>query len=82
MRDVGTGEASVSQAATRSLTEAMAGTGLVAVVVVDRVADAAPLAEILTSSLSGGAVATWAWVSLAIWAVAAPVAAASLFRWE
>lgn len=50
MRDVGTGEASVSQAATRSLTEAMAGTGLVAVVVIDRVSDAAPLAEILVGA--------------------------------
>jgi ABC-2 type transport system permease protein len=43
---------------------------------------AAPLAEILTGSLGAGSVATWAWVSLAAWAVAAPVAAALLFRWE
>lgn len=43
---------------------------------------AAPLAEVLTGSLGGGSVATWAWVSLAVWAVAAPIAAASLFRWE
>lgn len=44
---------------------------------------AAPLAEIVTSSLSaGGTVEVWAWASLGIWAVAAPVAAAALFRWE
>jgi ABC-2 type transport system permease protein len=43
---------------------------------------AAPLAEILTGSLSGAPVASWAWVSLTVWAVAAPIAAASLFRWE
>jgi ABC-2 type transport system permease protein len=44
---------------------------------------AAPLAEIITGSLSiDGSVAGWAWVSLSVWAVAAPVAAATLFRWE
>ena len=44
---------------------------------------AAPLAEILTGSLiAGEQVAGWAWLSLGIWAVAAPVAAAALFRWE
>jgi ABC-2 type transport system permease protein len=44
---------------------------------------AAPLAEIITGSLSiDGSVAGWAWVSLGVWAVAAPVAAATLFRWE
>lgn len=43
---------------------------------------AAPLAEVLTSSLSGAPVAGWAWVSLGCWAVAAPVAAALSFRWE
>ena len=30
----------------------------------------------------GGTVGTWAWISLTAWAVAAPVAAALLFRWE
>lgn len=50
---------------------------------VAKVLPAAPLAEIVTSSLSaGGTVEGWAWVSLGIWAVAAPVAAAALFRWE
>lgn len=44
---------------------------------------AAPLAEVLTGSLiEGASVASWAWVSLAVWALAAPVAAAMLFRWE
>ena len=44
---------------------------------------AAPLAEIIIGSLTAGAsVAGWAWSSLGIWAVAAPVAAAALFRWE
>ena len=48
-----------------------------------KVLPAAPLAEIVTSSLSvDGTVEGWAWVSLGIWAVAAPVAAAALFRWE
>jgi len=44
---------------------------------------AAPLAEIIIGSLTvGGSVAPWAWVSLSCWAVIAPLAAASLFRWE
>jgi ABC-2 type transport system permease protein len=44
---------------------------------------AAPLAEVLTGSLiEGASVAGWAWISLGAWAVAAPLAAASLFRWE
>ena len=43
---------------------------------------AAPLAEILTGSLGGGGVAGWAWISLTVWAVVAPVAAGLLFRWE
>ncbi len=43
---------------------------------------AAPLAEILTGSLGPGGVAGWAWVSLGIWAVVAPLAATLLFRWE
>ena len=48
-----------------------------------KVLPAAPLAEILTGSLiEGGTVAGWAWVSLTAWAIAAPLAAAALFRWE
>ena len=48
-----------------------------------KVLPAAPLAEILTGSLiEGASVAGWAWVSLAAWAIAAPVAAAALFSWE
>jgi ABC-2 type transport system permease protein len=48
-----------------------------------KVLPAAPLAEVLTGSLIDGAsVAGWAWVSLTAWAVAAPLAAAALFRWE
>ena len=50
---------------------------------VSKVLPAAPLAEILTGSLiEGGSVGTWAWISLGLWAVAAPLAAAALFRWE
>ncbi len=49
---------------------------------VAKVLPAAPLAEILTGSLGGGGVATWAWVSLTAWAVVAPIAAALTFRWE
>ena len=53
------------------------------VAAVAKVLPAAPLAEILTGSLvEGGSVGSWAWVSLACWALAAPVAAAVLFRWE
>ncbi len=44
---------------------------------------AAPLAEILTGSLiDGGTVGSWAWISLTAWAIAAPLAAAAMFRWE
>ncbi len=48
-----------------------------------KVLPAAPLAEILTGSLiDGGTVGAWAWISLGVWAVVAPLAAAVLFRWE
>jgi ABC-2 type transport system permease protein len=53
-----------------------------AVATVAKALPAAPLAEILTASLSGATPAGWAWLSLGLWAVVAPVAAASLFRWE
>lgn len=53
-----------------------------AVATIARALPAAPLAEILTGSLGDGSVAGWAWVSLGIWAVAAPIAAAAWFRWE
>jgi ABC-2 type transport system permease protein len=44
---------------------------------------AAPLAETLTAALTDGQTASArAWIVLAVWAVAAPAAAASLFRWE
>jgi len=44
---------------------------------------AAPLTEVITGSLvEGRSVPGWAWVSLTLWAVAAPVAASALFRWE
>jgi len=53
------------------------------VAAVAKVLPAAPLAEVLTGSLvEGGSVGLWAWVSLTCWALAAPVAAAALFRWE
>ena len=54
-----------------------------AVAAVARALPAAPLAEVLTGSLiEGGSVGTWAWVTLGVWAVVAPVAAAVSFRWE
>lgn len=53
------------------------------VAAVSKVLPAAPLAEVLTGSLiAGQSVAGWAWISLGAWAVAAPLAAAALFRWE
>jgi ABC-2 type transport system permease protein len=53
------------------------------VAAVAKLLPAAPLTEVITGSLvAGGAVAGWAWVSLGIWALAAPLAAAVLFRWE
>lgn len=54
-----------------------------AVATVAKVLPAAPLAEVLTGSLiEGRAVAGWAWISLVAWALLAPVAAATAFRWE
>jgi ABC-2 type transport system permease protein len=48
-----------------------------------RLLPAAPLAEVLTGSLvPGSSVAGWAWLSLGLWAVAAPALAAATFRWE
>lgn len=53
------------------------------VAAVAKVLPAAPLAEVLTGSfIEGRTVAGWAWVSLGLWAVLAPVAAASFFKWE
>lgn len=53
------------------------------VATIARVLPAAPLAEVLTGSLiDGGVVGSWAWISLGAWAVAAPLAATALFRWE
>jgi ABC-2 type transport system permease protein len=53
------------------------------VAAVARVLPAAPLTEVLTGSLiQGQSVAGWAWPTLAIWAIAAPVAAALTFRWD
>ena len=48
-----------------------------------RLGPAAPLTEIITGSLSAGdAVPAWAWPTLAVWAVLAPVVAITTFRWE
>jgi ABC-2 type transport system permease protein len=48
-----------------------------------RLLPAAALAEVLNGSLAPGAmVAAWAWPTLAVWAVLAPIAAALAFRWE
>ncbi len=43
---------------------------------------ASALSDALHGTLSATAVPTRAWVVLALWAVAAPVAAATTFRWE
>jgi len=44
---------------------------------------AAALVEATTGSLiTGRSVGTWAWVSLTLWAVAAPLAAVRWFRWD
>lgn len=43
---------------------------------------AAPLAAVITGALGDGRIASWAWISLTVWAVAAPIAAALTFRWE
>jgi ABC-2 type transport system permease protein len=54
-----------------------------AVATVAKVLPAAPLTEVMTGSLiEGRSVAGWAWPVLATWALAAPAAAAALFRWE
>jgi ABC-2 type transport system permease protein len=48
-----------------------------------KVLPAAPLAEVLTGSLIAGSdVESWAWLSLSLWAIVAPVVAALTFRWE
>ena len=48
-----------------------------------KVLPAAPMAEAITGSLiPGQSPAMWAWISLAIWAIAAPIAAIATFRWE
>ena len=54
-----------------------------AVRAVAEVLPAAPLAETLTAALAEGQTASAsAWIVLAVWAVAAPAAAAAFFRWE
>ncbi len=40
------------------------------------------LAELCRSTLSGTTGASWAWTSLAVWAVATPLVGARLFRWH
>jgi ABC-2 type transport system permease protein len=51
--------------------------------VVAELLPAAALAEALTGTLTaGGSVGTKAWVVLVVWAIAAPAAAATFFRWE
>jgi ABC-2 type transport system permease protein len=53
------------------------------VATVARVLPAAPLTEVLTGVLiPGESVAGWAWPTLVLWAVAAPLAAALTFRWD
>jgi len=50
---------------------------------VSKVLPAAPLADGLHRALGlGTSVAGWSWAALAVWAVAAPLAAAATFRWE
>ena len=50
---------------------------------VAKVLPSAALADGLHRSMSvGSGVARWSWVGLAVWALAAPMAAAATFRWE
>jgi len=50
---------------------------------VARCLPAAALVEATTGSLiTGRSVGTWAWVSLTLWAIAAPLAAVRWFRWD
>jgi ABC-2 type transport system permease protein len=49
---------------------------------VSRALPAAALSDVLHAASNAGAVPGRAWVVLAAWAVAAPVAAAATFRWE
>ncbi len=39
------------------------------------------LAQLLRATLSGGSTESWAWVCLALWAIAMPVLGSRLFRW-
>jgi len=48
-----------------------------------RLLPAAALVEVTTGSLvAGGEVGGWAWITLAVWATAGPLAAARWFRWS
>ncbi len=49
---------------------------------ISKLLPAAPLSEVLIGSFTGTSVPGWAWVSLTVWALVAPVAAAVMFRWE
>jgi ABC-2 type transport system permease protein len=49
---------------------------------VSRALPAAALSDVLHAASNAGAVPGRAWLVLAVWAIAAPVAAAATFRWE
>ena len=49
---------------------------------VSRALPAAALSDVLHAASNAGAVSGRAWLVLAVWAIAAPVAAAATFRWE
>jgi ABC-2 type transport system permease protein len=47
-----------------------------------KVLPSAALGELLRDALTAGTTPAWAWLTLTVWAVAAPLAAARTFRWE
>jgi ABC-2 type transport system permease protein len=49
---------------------------------IGRVLPSGALSEVLHAALGATGSAGWSWVVLVAWAVAAPLAAAALFRWE
>ena len=49
---------------------------------IDDQIDETALAEVMRGTLSDAAVTGRAWAVLAVWALAAPILASRLFRWE
>ncbi len=54
-----------------------------ALAAISKLFPAAAMTDIITASLTaGGAISSWSWPVLAVWGLAAPVAAGLLFRWD